>query len=197
MSRREGFHVYLSTTHHRHRNHSTAVSDAKYSMFVDMADITIHGTSELEVGKKGNLPFNQGCPRLPKRCLEWIPIWKFNAFGARRHTMQNWSDKHTSDSIFKLKSSPKMVQNRAPRGPFGVQNPFWRPPGTPSWKEDVFEGLEDASRTSFGRLFGRPKSFQSRYGSASNTQLMSKSVLTWFRDVLDTNFWVFFKAFAS
>ena len=28
------------------------MSDAKYCMFVDMADVTIHGTSELEVGKK-------------------------------------------------------------------------------------------------------------------------------------------------
>ena len=49
--RREGFHVFLSTTHHRHRNH-TAVSDAKYCMFVDMANMMIHGTSELEVGKR-------------------------------------------------------------------------------------------------------------------------------------------------
>ena len=108
--------------------------------------------------------------------------------------MQNWSDKHTSDSIFKLKWSPKMVQNDAPRGPNGLQNPFWRPPERPSWKVYVFEGLEDASGTSFGRPFGRPKSFQSRYGSVSNTQLISKSVLGWFWDVLDTNFWLFLKA---
>ena len=36
-------------------------------MFVDMANMTIHGTSEFEVGKKGNLPFDQGCPRLQKK----------------------------------------------------------------------------------------------------------------------------------
>ena len=63
----------FSTSHHRHRNH-TAVSDAKYCMFVDIADMMIHGTSDLEVGKKSNLPFGQGCPRLQKRCLKWIPI---------------------------------------------------------------------------------------------------------------------------
>ena len=52
MSRREDFHVYSSTTHHRHRNH-TAVSDAKYCMSVDMANVRIQGTSEVEeVAKK-------------------------------------------------------------------------------------------------------------------------------------------------
>ena len=56
MSKREDFHVYSSTTHHRHRNH-TAVSDAKYCVSVDMANMMIHGTSELEVGKKSNLPY--------------------------------------------------------------------------------------------------------------------------------------------
>ena len=71
--RREDFHVYTSTTHHRHRNH-TAVSDAKYCMFVDMANMMIHGTSELEVGKTSNLPFGQGCPSLQERFLEWIPV---------------------------------------------------------------------------------------------------------------------------
>ena len=56
---------------------------------------------------------------------------------------------------------------------------FWSP-GRPSSKEYVFEGLEDTSRTSSGRLCGSAKSFQSRYGSASKTQLISKNVLEWF-----------------
>ena len=41
------------------------------------------------------------------------------------------SDKHTSDSILKLKLPPTIVQNPTPRGPNGVQNPFWGPPGRP------------------------------------------------------------------
>ena len=36
--------------------------------------------------------------------------------------MQNWSDKLTSDLIFKLKLPPTLFQNRAPRGPNGFQN---------------------------------------------------------------------------
>ena len=64
---------HSSATHHRHGNH-TAVSGAKYYMSEDMANMMIHGTSEVEVGKKINLPFGQGCPRLQERCLEWIPI---------------------------------------------------------------------------------------------------------------------------
>ena len=87
-----------------------------------------------------------------------------------------------------------MLQNPSPRGPNTFQNPFWRPPEKPSWKENVFEGLEDASRTRFGRPFGSPKSFQTRSGSASDTHLISKSVLEWFWAVLDTNFGVFFKS---
>ena len=51
MSRLEGFHVFLSTTHHRHRSH-TGVGDAKCCMFVDMASMMIHCTSELEEERK-------------------------------------------------------------------------------------------------------------------------------------------------
>ena len=50
MSRREGFHAHSSTTSRKHRNH-TAVSDAKYCMSVDMANVMIDATSELEVVK--------------------------------------------------------------------------------------------------------------------------------------------------
>ena len=157
MSKREDFHVYSSTTHHRHRNH-TAVSGAKYCMSVDMANMMIHGTSELEVGKKSNLPFGQGNPRLQERCLEWIPIKKINAFEARRNAIQNWSDNHMSDSIFNLKSSPKVVQNPAPRGPIGLQNPFRRPPGGQAEEKSFF----DTSRTPQGPLLGSHLGVQNR-----------------------------------
>ena len=50
MSGRKDFHVYSSTTRHRHRNH-TAVSEAKYCISVDMANVMIDGTSEVEMGK--------------------------------------------------------------------------------------------------------------------------------------------------
>ena len=40
--------------------------------------------------------------------------------------------------------------------------------------------------------FGQPKSVPKRYGSDSETQLMSKSVLEWFWDVLDIKFEVIF-----
>ena len=36
----------------------------------------IHGTSELEVGKKSNLPFGQGKRSLQERYLEWITRFK-------------------------------------------------------------------------------------------------------------------------
>ena len=73
---------------------------------------------------------------------------------------------------------------------------FWLT-GRPSSKEYVFESLEDASRSSFGRLCGSANSFQSRYGSASKTQLISKSVVEWFWDVFGTNLKTFFEAFVS
>ena len=40
-------------------------------MSEDKANMTIQGTLELEVGKKSNLPFGQGCPSLQERRLEW------------------------------------------------------------------------------------------------------------------------------
>ena len=52
---------HSSTIHHKHRNH-TAVSEAKHYMSVDIANMMSHGTSELEVKKKSNLRFGQGCP---------------------------------------------------------------------------------------------------------------------------------------
>ena len=79
--------------------------------------------------KKVICPLVKDAQDCQKKSLEWIEIWKFNASGARRCTMQNWSDKRTSDSIFERKWSPKMIQNDAPRGPNGLQNPFWRHPG--------------------------------------------------------------------
>ena len=65
MSRREDSHVYSSTAHPRHRNH-TAVSAANYCMFVDMTNMIIHGTSELSVVKKIIYPLvrdAQGCKK--------------------------------------------------------------------------------------------------------------------------------------
>mgnify|MGYP003314283834 CR=1 FL=1 len=118
--------------------------------------------------------------------------WK--AFGARRNAMQNWSDKHTSDWIFTLKLSPKIVQKPAPRGPNGSQNPFWRPPGKPSWREVVFWCLEEASRTSFGMPFGSRKSFQTHPGSVSKTHVTSNSVLERFWNPLETEFEAFLKS---
>ena len=75
MSRRKDFHVYSSTTRRRHRNH-TAESDAKYCISVDMAKVMLDGTSELEGGKNCDLPFGKRCPRLQKRCLTWIPVFR-------------------------------------------------------------------------------------------------------------------------
>ena len=37
--------------------------------------------------------------------------------------------KHASDSLFKLRLHPKIVQNPAPRAPKRLQNQVWRPPG--------------------------------------------------------------------
>ena len=56
---------HSSTTHHRHRNH-TAVSGAKYCMSVDMANMMIHGTSELEVEKKVIYPLVKKTPDCEK-----------------------------------------------------------------------------------------------------------------------------------
>ena len=54
-----------------HRGH-TAASDAKYGISGDMANVMIDGASELEMGKKNNLPFGLRGARLQERCLEWI-----------------------------------------------------------------------------------------------------------------------------
>ena len=95
--------------------------------------------------------------------------------------------------MFILKLPPKIVQKATPRGPNGSQNPFWRPPGRLSESEDVFDGLEEASRTSFGRPFGSRKSFQTRLGSVSKTHVTSNSVLERFWNTLETDFKAFFE----
>ena len=43
-------------------------------MSVDMANMMMHGTLEVEeVGELRSRAFGQGCPKLQERCLEWIP----------------------------------------------------------------------------------------------------------------------------
>ena len=75
-----------------------------------MANMMIHGTSEVEeVGKNNNLSFGQGCPKLQEICLEGIRVKNIKALGARRNAMQYSSDKHTSDCIFKLRLPPKIL----------------------------------------------------------------------------------------
>ena len=98
--------------------------------------------------------------------------------------------------IFTLKLSPKMVQKPARRGSNGTQNPFWRPPGRPSEREDVFNGLEEASRISFGRPCGSPKLFQTRPGSVSKTHATSNTVLEWLWSILKADFEANFEASA-
>ena len=56
--------------------------------------------SELpKIGNTVGSPAQSLWSSLQARCLETIPIYKFKAFGARRNALQNWSVKHTSDSI--------------------------------------------------------------------------------------------------
>ena len=183
---RQVFHVYWSKTRHRHRNDS-AVSDAKYRMFFDMASVRIHGTSELEVGKEKSTDWS----RRPKTARVMVRmdsntaiqgIWSMTKCNAKLKWQTHFG------LVFQSKITSKIVKKPTPRSPNGLQNPLWRPLGRPSWKQYVFEGLEDASRISFGKLLGSPKAFQSRYRSASNTLLISKSVLEGFWDVLNTNF---------
>ena len=68
------------------------------------------------------------------------------------------------------------------------------------------QGVQRASKIHSGGLLGgqteknrflQASRTPSRYGSASDTQLISKSVLEWFWPVLDTNFGVFFEVFVS
>ena len=121
-------------------------------------------------------------PRLQAWCLETIPMWKIKAFAVQRSLEPKWH--------------AKITQNPFPRGPNGFQNPSWRPPGKPSWEEVVFKGVEDASRTSFGRPCGSPKSFQTRPGSVSKTHVTSNSVLERFWNPLETDFECFFEVSA-
>ena len=49
-----------------HRSH-TAVSDAKYCISGDMANVMIDGVSELEMGKNNNLPFWLARPKTARK----------------------------------------------------------------------------------------------------------------------------------
>ena len=49
-----------------HRSH-TAVSDAKYCISGDMANVMIDGLSELEMGKSNNLPFWLARPKTARK----------------------------------------------------------------------------------------------------------------------------------
>ena len=48
---------------------------------------------------------------------------------SRRREMQNWRDKHAPVLFLERKWYPTIIQNPFPRGPNGVQNRAWRPPG--------------------------------------------------------------------
>ena len=49
-------------------------------------------------------------PKPARMMSRRIPIWKCNAFGTRRNALQNWSDKHTSNQILKLKLLQKLFK---------------------------------------------------------------------------------------
>ena len=152
--------------------------------------------TDLKWQKKVIYPLVRDAQACKKDISNGYQCERFAPFEARWHTMQNRSDKHKMELIFTLKILPKMVQKPAPRGPNGSQNPFWRPPRRPSEREDVFDGLEEASRTSFGRPFGSRKSFQTRPGSVSKTHVTSNTVLEWFWITSEADFEVNFEVSA-
>ena len=94
--------------------------------------------TDLKRQKKVIYPLVRDAQACKKDVSNGYQCKRFGSFEARWHSMQNWSNKHKSDWIFILKLLPKMVQNSGPRGPNGSQNPFWKPPGRPTWQEDDF-----------------------------------------------------------
>ena len=62
-------------------------------MCVDMANMMIHGTSEVEeVGKKSNLSFGQVCPRLQQRYSNGAP----SLFGSKSMAIDQFREKYTN-----------------------------------------------------------------------------------------------------
>ena len=74
------------------------MSDAKYCISGDMANVMTDGASELEMGKNNNLPFWLARPKTAKKMSRMdTNIQNLIAFGVRRNAMQSRSDKHSSD----------------------------------------------------------------------------------------------------
>ena len=56
-----------------------------FSSFTCRNYLRSHSAHGLEVRKESNLRVGQGCPSLPERCLEWIPIYMPSTADASRH----------------------------------------------------------------------------------------------------------------
>ena len=132
MSRREDFHVYSSTTHHEHRNH-TAVSGAEYCMFVDMANTMIHmAHRNWQWGKRVIYPLVRDAPDCKKDVSNGYQYKTSTHWDHDEMQCETEVTNTLRAQLVKLKIPPDIIQNPAPKIPNGVQNPFWRPLGKPS-----------------------------------------------------------------